>query len=103
MTTLELIKEKNNKISELKEEISKLKELRILECNFKIGEKVKVFKIQYSWKKEKELIFEGEGFIGRIYVKDNGDFNYILSKVKKDGTSSRNNFPNFYEYKVEKL
>lgn len=103
MTNLELIKEKNNKISELKKEILKLKELRISECDFKIGEKVKVFKIPYSWSKNEEPVFIGDAFIKNIIVKDNGDFNYILSKVKKDGTMSLNNLPDYYEYKIERL
>ena len=99
----ELIQEISNKIADLKKEMEYLKICRLSECEFEKGEKVKVFKIPSTWEKNKEPVYEGEGFIERISVKDNGDFSYSLKKVKKDGTASQHNFFYLYEYKVEKL
>ncbi len=99
----ELIQEISNKIEDLKKEMENLKICRISECEFQEGEKVKVFKIPYIWANNKEPIFEGEGFIERISVKNNGDFYYSLKKVKKDGTASAHGFWNGYDYKVEKI
>lgn len=99
----ELIQEISNKIADLKKEMEYLKTCRLSECEFEKGEKVKVFKMPSSWSKEKEPIFQGEGFINGIFVNENGDFDYNIKKVKKDGTASAHGFWNGYNYKVEKI
>ena len=99
----ELIQETSNKIADLKKEMEYFKTCRLSECVFEKGEKVKVFKVPSSWSKEKEPIFQGEGFINGISVNEKGDFNYNLKKVKKDGTASAHGFFSYYEYKVEKI
>lgn len=99
----ELIQEISNKIADLKKEKEYLKMCRLSECEFEKGEKVKVLKMPSSWSKDKEPIFQGEGFINRIFVNENGDFDYNIKKVKKDGTASAYGFYIYYEYKIEKI
>lgn len=88
-TNQETIKELTEKINEVKELREQVKQERLSECEFKIGEKVNVYsKIVFRYKGNSEKVFEGKGFVKAIGVDDDGEFIYTLKKEKKDGTES---------------
>lgn len=89
-------------IGSLENKRKEYKEERVEECEFKIDEKVKVFRVD-RWNKDLVLENLGEGFIHRISVNDEGDFSYSLKKCKKDGKKSALGFYSWYEYKIEKI
>lgn len=92
------IKELGNNIKELEENMRSLKSERILECEFKVDEKVRVFD-----KSERYFDFLGEGFIKFILVDNEGNFRYKIKKAKKDGTESKFYFSEYHTYRIEKL
>lgn len=88
-TNQETIKELTEKINEVKELREQVKQERLLECEFKIGEKVNVYsKVGFRYKDNSEKVFEGKGFVKAVEVDNDGEFVYTLKKEKKDGTES---------------
>jgi len=90
-----------DKIEELKNELNNLKQERLSECDFSVGEIVDVYEAPFF--KDDQEKHKGRAYISNVGVNDNGDFVYRLNKVKKDGTMSGHSFCVYGKPRIEKI